>query len=145
MKPTTPKTEPQPSTWFGKIAKRFLITVCAACGLLMLVGCATTSPQSSPRPAAKPEKARPQVVTLTSQPSWLLIGGKDVDGSKGGDVIRVSPRLSGIFDFDIMSYEPETNPVTITFFSGGRVVYWKGKGEITKVSTGERILVPIEK
>ena len=120
---------------------RFSLDLCMICALLALVGCATTPSQ----PATKTQKAKPPVVTITAQPAWLLVGGKDVNDSKGGDMIRVSPRLSGIMDFDIVSYEPETNPVTITFFSAGRIVYWRGKGEITKLSTGERILVPIAK
>ena len=123
---------------------RFGMIISLLCVLVLFTGCATTSQQSSARPAPKVENASPQVVTVTNQPAWLLIGDKDVSDSRGGDIIRIGGRVT-LFPFGMVSYNPKTDPVTVTFWSGGRIVYWKGKGEITNVSTGERVLVPLEK
>lgn len=119
-----------------KSTSLIILTLC-----VVVLGCESTKPTHNKTPSAR----RPEVVTISHQPSWLLIGGKDVADSRGGDIIRVDGRLSGIMDFDILSYEPNTDPVTITFWSAGRIVYWKGKGEITKIGAGERVVVPLEK
>lgn len=122
------------------------LLVCPALGVLLVAGCAGPTPHSNqPASVAPTTPQRPmEVVTVSTQPSWLLIGGKDVGDSVGGDRVRVSTRLSGIMGFDISCSDP-TDPVTITFWSSGRIVYWKGKGEITKTIAGERVLVPLQK
>jgi len=117
--------------------ERLGITVSLVLLFVLFIGCATRSQQSS---------TPPQVVTVTNQPAWLLIGGKDVSESSGGDVLTIGGKGKGtIFGFVLVSYEPQSAPMTIQLMSGGRIIYWKGKGEITNVKTGERILVPLKK
>jgi hypothetical protein len=79
-------------------------------------------------------------VTLKSKPPWLLIGGVDVKDSLGGDIIT-SNNLSGVMGYEIRGYGGDS--ITFTFVRGGNIIYWKGKGEITNLSAGERVLVPL--
>lgn len=115
---------------------RLFLSGIAIAGLL-LVGCAQ-SPKKTVS-SSKEELKRPPVVTVSTKPNWLLIGGVDVPESVGGDRIY-TPHLT-LFGYEIRSYGKEQ--ITFTFYTGGKIIYWRGKGEITNLSTGERVLVPI--
>jgi len=43
--------------------------------------------------------------------------------------------------YEIRGYGGDS--ITFTFVRGGNIIYWKGKGEITNLSAGERVLVPL--
>ena len=68
-----------------------------------------------------------------NQPGWLLILGQDVPDPGGGS-LRISPMLSAN-GYVMKSYEPATDPLTVTFLRDGRILYRKGKGEITRGDT----------
>jgi hypothetical protein len=116
--------------------------------LIMLTGCAGTTNTTDVQPKAQSTITNSTannpapVKTITTKPSWLLIGGVDVDTAHGGDQVGVRDSLSDFGGFNIVD-SSSWSPLWISFASAGHIVYWKGSGEITNISTGERIVVPL--
>ena len=87
----------------------------------------------------------PEPITLSSQPEWLLLGGKDIkpDPKRPPDFIRVSGTNSlPLGGFVFTNYDPDNNPLRFSFVVSGKVAVWQGQGEIVNTRLGERFVLP---
>ena len=105
---------------------------------VVLTGCVTTAMRShTPSP---PEHF------VDYKPDWLLVLGSGQQTN--GDVLRFCQEndqpftLSG---FKIVNQGGKEDAITVSFFADGRIVYHGGEGKITKVSTGETVLLPFDR
>lgn len=75
-----------------------------------------------------------------TKPSWLLIWGKDVSGPMSAVVVEAGKPVN-LLGFEIKS--SASDPLIIMPSRDGTIIYRKGKGEITKIDTGERVVLPL--
>lgn len=106
-------------------------------------GCVATAPPRSEAGLNSTAISRRPATTLAVTPSWLLMHDDPVATSCQGDTIRIGGPLSlPGSEFQFQGYDA-TDPLTIQLCSGGRLVYLRGKGEITNTNAGERIVLPL--
>lgn len=111
----------------------FLVRAAACIVVLSAFGCAPTAKPTAP-PAPAP------VRTLQRQPDWLLLGKQE----RGGDIVRIGGPLDlPGSPFQFRGYD-RADPLIVQLLPGGRIAYLGGKGEITKVSAGEKVVVPLQ-
>jgi hypothetical protein len=97
---------------------------------------------ASPMMQPRPQKGKKPIVTLTTKPSWLLMTSDDA-AKRCGDTVRIGGPLSlPGSDFDFRGFD-RAEPLTIQLCPEGRVAWVKGKGEITKISAGELVALPL--
>jgi len=118
---------------------RCLVNVLAvAC--VTLTGCVTTGMQAQ-APAA-PEHF------VDYKPDWLYVL-QPGDQFVGGTVVSVTAaegQALPLADFKVSnSGGEEGKPIRVSFMTDGRIVYHGGEGKITKVSTGETVLLPFDR
>ncbi len=120
------------------VIRCFAVMLMVACASLAVTGCVTTAMRShTPSP---PEHF------VDYKPDWLLALGPDQQTN--GTVLRYGQEndqpftLSG---FKIVNQGGKEDAITVSFFADGRIVYHGGEGKITKVSTGETVLVPFDR
>lgn len=109
------------------------LLVIIAVGFCLIACSQKATPMVTKKDVPKP------VVLIDHKPAWLLVGGEDVRGEDvPGDRIETG-MLTGIGGYNVVG-KPT---IEISYHSGGRIVFWKGKGEITNLRTGEKILLPL--
>ena len=114
------------------------VTLMVACVNAAVTGCVTTGMRAQ-APAA-PEHF------VDYKPDWLLALGPGEQTN--GTVLRYCQEndqpftLSG---FKIVNQGGKGNAITVSFFADDRIVYHEGEGKITKVSTGETVLLPFDR
>jgi len=114
------------------------VMLMVACVNAAMIGCVTTGMQAQ-APAA-PEHF------VNYKPDWLLALGPGEQTN--GTVLRYCQEndqpftLSG---FRIVNQGGKEDAITVSFFADGRIVYHGGEGKITKVSTGETVLLPFDR
>lgn len=104
-------------------------------------------PDTARAPLKKNEKmkTKPIIVLLYQQPTWLLIGGKDVHTEPSSDnFFVVSGKELKLGNYRFFNYKPDTEPLKLQFYKGNRIVYWKGKGEITNYTVKEKVILPMQ-
>lgn len=47
------------------------------------------------------------------------------------------------FGYLLKNHDSGRDPLTVRVWSNGRIIYWKGKGEITNFNLGQRIVLPL--
>ncbi len=82
-----------------------------------------------------------KIVTLAAKPSWLLMPD---EAKQCGDTVRIGGSLSVPgSEFEFKGYE-SAEPLTIQWCPDDRIAWVKGRGEITNLRTGERVVLPLQ-
>jgi len=102
-----------------------------------LTGCVTTGMQT--QAPAPPEHF------VDYKPDWLYVL-QPGDQFVGGTVVSVTAaegQALPLVGFKLSNFGgKEGEPIRVSFMTDGRIVYHGGEGKITKVSTGETVLLP---
>lgn len=116
------------------------VMLMVACVNAAMIGCVTTGMQA--QAPAPPEHF------VDYKPDWLYVL-QPGDQFVGGTVVSVTAakgQALPLADFKVSnSGGEEGEPIRVSFMTDGRIVYHGGEGKITKVSTGETVLLPFDR
>ena len=86
------------------------------------------------------DKTETQLITLLEPPAWLIISKQEPET----DVVRIKDSLS-LKDspYKFKTYD-NNDPLIIQFLPDNVIAYLGGSGEIIKINTNERVVLPFK-